>query len=61
MPPQPSDKSAVRDARQKAKAAEKGDTRSATDLARAGTKDDDPALSVEQEMSEGPEGRGLPR
>ncbi len=55
------DRSATRNAREKLKKAEKGDTPAAEELGRAGTKDESAAVSVEQEASEGPEGRGLPR
>jgi hypothetical protein len=56
-----SDRNATRNARGKPKQAEKGDTGGAEELAQAGTKDEDVAVSVEQEASEGPEGRGLTR
>ena len=56
-----SDRKATRNAREKLKRAEQGDTPSADELGRVGTVDDSPAVSVEQEASEGPEGRGLTR
>ena len=55
------DRSATRSAREKLRKAEKGDTARAEKLGQAGANDDYSAASVEQEASEGPEGRGLPR
>ena len=54
-------KGATRKTRDKLKKAERGNSTGAEEVGKIGTKDDDdPAVSVEQEASEGPEGRGPP-
>lgn len=56
-----SDRKAIQRARKKLRKAESGDLKSAEELGREGSANDDAAVSVEQEASDGPEGRGLPR
>ncbi len=55
-----SDRSETRKTRDKLRKAEEGGA-TAEELGRAGAKDDASAVSVEQEASDGPEGRGLTR
>ena len=55
-----SDRSETRKTRDKLRKAEKGQA-TAEELGQAGARDDTSAVSVEQEASDGPEGRGLTR
>ena len=55
-----SDRSETRETRDKLRKAEKGEA-TAEELGQAGATDDASAVSVEQEASDGPEGRGLSR
>jgi hypothetical protein len=55
------DQKSSRWARETLKDAEHGDRKSAEELGRMDKADDPAAVSVEQEASDGPEGRGLPR
>ena len=56
-----SDRKASKEARRKLRRAERGDPSSAEELSQAEPRRDGAAVSVEQEASDGPEGRGLPR
>jgi hypothetical protein len=61
MPAKESDRRTTRAAREKLREAERGKAADAEELGRMGTVDDSPGASVEQEASDGPEGRGLNR
>jgi hypothetical protein len=56
-----SDRKASQRAWRNLRAAERGDLESAKELCKQDSANDTAAVSVEQEASDGPEGRGLPR
>lgn len=55
------DRERTRTAREKLRKSEQGEVVDAEDLGRMGTVDGSSTASVEQEASDGPEGRGLTR